>query len=78
MRYLDNVRIAWRGFSRVTSLWKLLVQLDVLANALLGGNGNQTISERMGRYLTFRPIMHWIHKVPMPAWLRKHFLGMLR
>jgi hypothetical protein len=55
-------------------LWNLLIALDVIGNAITGGNPRETISSRIGRYLRHRPAQHWIHRVWLPGWLRRHFL----
>lgn len=55
-------------------LQNVLLGLDVALNTLLGGSSKDTISSRVGRYLkTDRD--HWVEHIPMPAWLRKHFLN---
>jgi hypothetical protein len=45
--------------------------IDVLANALLGGAPFQTVSCRIG--LNIQAGGFW-SRVPMPGWLRQHFL----
>ena len=49
----------------------VLIALDVLANAILGGREYQTISSRIGEsYLAGG----WASKVPWPQWWIKHCL----
>lgn len=47
----------------------VLIALDVLANALLGGGRYQTISCRIGLSIAAGG---WAARVPWPAWFRAH------
>lgn len=49
----------------------VLIAIDILINALLGGEAYETLSCRLGL-----SILHdgWASKVPWPEWLKKHFL----
>jgi hypothetical protein len=49
--------------------WNLLIGLDQFANVVLGGNPDETISSRVGRYLKSgsRP---WVRF--LPRWFLKH------
>jgi hypothetical protein len=50
----------------------VLIGLDVLANALLGGAQYETISCRVGMSIRTGG---WAARVPWPAWLKRHCLG---
>lgn len=55
-------------------LLNVLIGFDCFCNALLGGEGRETMSSRIGRYL--RTNSHtWVGRLPWPAWLRAHFLS---
>lgn len=49
----------------------VLIGLDVLVNALLGGNPYQTISCRLGLSIAGNG---WASRVPWPAWFKQHCL----
>lgn len=40
--------------------------LSRLANVLLGGDVDESLSARIGR-------SEWLMRLPMPGWLREHF-----
>lgn len=50
----------------------VLIGIDVLGNALLGGRPYQTVSCRIGESITAGG---WAAFVPWPAWWRAHCLG---
>lgn len=52
-------------------IFAVLIGLDVLANALIGGEPYQTISCRIGVSILGGT---WASKVPWPGWLRDHFV----
>lgn len=47
----------------------VLIGLDVLINAILGGRRYQTISSRIGESMT---VGGWAASIPWPAWFRNH------
>ena len=49
----------------------VLIGIDVLCNAILGGKRYQTISCRIGESITSGG---WACKVPWPEWFREHCL----
>lgn len=50
----------------------ILIGIDILANAVLGGDHYTTISCRIGENIEDGGL--W-SRVPMPAWLKQHFLS---
>ena len=47
----------------------VLIALDILANAVLGGRAYQTVSSRIGESIRAGG---WASRVPWPAWWRAH------
>lgn len=51
--------------------WNIVIAIDQLANALLGGWHDETISSRLGKSILKGG---WASKVPWPRWLHDHFI----
>ena len=52
-------------------VWKVLLAIDQLGNAMLGGWHDETISSRVGKSILAGG---WASKVPWPKWLRDHWI----
>lgn len=50
----------------------VLIALDILANALTGGEAYTTVSARIGESIQANG---WASRVPWPAALRRHFIN---
>lgn len=50
----------------------VLIGLDVLANACLGGRAYQTVSSRLGENMRAGG---WASRLPWPGWWTRHCLG---
>ena len=60
------------GLPPTSHVLAVLIGLDILLNALLGGRAYQTISSRIGESLR---VSGWAARVPWPAWFRAHCLA---
>lgn len=52
--------------------WNLLLAIDQLGNAILGGWHDETISSRVGKSIVAGG---WASKVPWPRWWHDHFVN---
>ena len=49
----------------------VLIGIDILINALTGGDAYTTLSARLGKNIEGGG---WASKIPWPNWLKRHFL----
>ncbi len=60
------------GLPPSSHILAMLIGLDIMANALIGGRAYQTISSRCGESMRSGG---WASRVPWPAWWVRHCEG---